>query len=230
MIRTAIRRLALLALALVGAGCAGSTGPARHYDFFAESDPANRWSWRIEAWQARAQQEPVASVERPAKRATFLDPLRDKIGSFRDEQRRELMVRVQDWARVQARHHYVKDAPTETLDTDHWATVRDLLESNGDDCDGLDLIIYQILREFGFPEDELYRAITFREKDGLVHMVTLWFEDRRDPWVLDATGAMTRDVRRFSEVRGWVPIKVFDETRQFDAVYRPPGAVARSRP
>ena len=46
-------------------------------------------------------------------------------------------------------------------------------------------------------------------------MVTLWFEDPHDPWVLDATGAMTFQMRRFSEIKGWTPRKVFNETEQY---------------
>ena len=47
------------------------------------------------------------------------------------------------------------------------------------------------------------------------HMVTLWFEDPEDPWVLDATGAMVLDVKRFSEVEGWTPTKMFNESVQY---------------
>jgi hypothetical protein len=46
-------------------------------------------------------------------------------------------------------------------------------------------------------------------------MVTLWFENRDDPWVIDPTGAMTRGMPHLSEVSGWRPLKVFDETHEF---------------
>jgi hypothetical protein len=40
-------------------------------------------------------------------------------------------------------------------------------------------------------------------------MVTLWFENPSDPWVIDPTGAMTSGMPRMSEVPCWVPLKVF---------------------
>ena len=46
-------------------------------------------------------------------------------------------------------------------------------------------------------------------------MVTLWFETPDDPWVIDPTGAMTRGMPRLSEVPGWAPLKVFDDSREF---------------
>ena len=99
---------------------------------------------------------------------------------------------------------------------DHWPTVADLLETNGDDCDGLDLIAYQLLIEFGFDRRELYRAIVRSDKGTGNHMITLWFEGgTRDPWVFDATGAVTTEMVRFSQVFGWYPIKVFNEHTQY---------------
>jgi hypothetical protein len=38
-------------------------------------------------------------------------------------------------------------------------------------------------------------------------MVTLWFEDQKDPWVLDATSAVTFEMRRFSQLEGWTPTR-----------------------
>ena len=91
------------------------------------------------------------------------------------------------------------------------------------DCDGLDLIAYRLLLEFGFRRDRVYRAIVKRARDGGNHMVTLWFEDPEDPWILDATGAMTFRMRRFSEIEGWRPRKVFNETVQFATPLKGPG-------
>jgi hypothetical protein len=61
----------------------------------------------------------------------------------------------------------------------------------------------------------VFRAIVYRPADGQHHMVTLWFEDPADPWVIDPTGAMTTGMPRMSELRDWVPLKVFSETREF---------------
>ena len=46
-------------------------------------------------------------------------------------------------------------------------------------------------------------------------MVTLWFEDRNDPWVIDPTGAMSSGMRRMSSIPGWVPLKVFSDSEEF---------------
>jgi hypothetical protein len=84
--------------------------------------------------------------------------------------------------------------------------------------DGLDLITYELMLEFRFPPDEIYRAIVKRDADGVNHMVTLWFEDRGDPWILDGTGAAVRRMVRFSELGGWTPTKVFNEAEQVSVV------------
>ena len=72
-----------------------------------------------------------------------------------------------------------------------------------------------MLREFGFPKDRVFRAILRRNRDQANHMVTLWFEDARDPWILDATGAVTFQMRRFSQLEGWTPTKIFNERAQY---------------
>ena len=48
-------------------------------------------------------------------------------------------------------------------------------------------------------------------------MVTLWFEDPDDPWVIDPTGAMSSGLRRMSDIPGWEPLKVFSDDREFTA-------------
>ncbi len=98
---------------------------------------------------------------------------------------------------------------------DHWATLEETFRSNGDDCDGLELLTYHFLLDMGFRDDEVYRAIVVRPSDGQHHMVTLWFETPRDPWVIDPTGAMIEGMPRMSEVPGWVPLKVFSEDEEF---------------
>ena len=75
--------------------------------------------------------------------------------------------------------------------------------------------VHKLMREFGFPPDQLFRAIVRRDRDRANHMVTLWFEDRDDPWVIDAIGAVTSKVRRFSDLSGWTPTKVFNEREQY---------------
>jgi hypothetical protein len=59
-------------------------------------------------------------------------------------------------------------------------------------------------------------------------MVTLWFEDRMDPWVIDPTGAMTSGMPRMSSMPNWVPLKLFSEDVEF-SVRRHPGGGSLAR-
>ena len=90
-----------------------------------------------------------------------------------------------------------------------------ILEPALDDCDGLELLGFHLLLDLGFAADEVYRSIVVRPSDGQHHMVTLWFEDPADPWVIDPTGAMTAGMPRMSEVPGWIPLKLFTESEEF---------------
>jgi len=136
--------------------------------------------------------------------------LRQDWFAFRAEQKRTLARNVADWIQREARGHYFPDGPI-----DHWATLEETLARNGDDCDGLELLTYHFLLDLGFRQDEVYRAIVHHPADGQHHMVTFWFEDPADPWVIDPTGAMTSGMPRLSQVPGWVPLKVFSESTEY---------------
>ncbi len=207
-------------------GCATTgSGGASSFHFFAEARPdADPWYKKVAAWQRRARRDVAENRFEAVARAAVSDPSRgplarsgllvNKFGAFEIRERRALARRVNEWAQVQARVHYRWDRD-EQPQNDHWPTWEGLLARNGDDCDGLDLIAYHMLLSFGFPRDEIYRAIIRRERDRANHMVTLWFEDRDDPWVIDTTGAMSIKMRKFSGLPGWRPTKVFNETEQF---------------
>jgi predicted transglutaminase-like cysteine proteinase len=245
---TGVVRLLLAAAAII---CVAPTGCATQlihapdqFDFFARPEPASDpWYDQVIEWQERARRDhPSVSIEPPtglaprAKRNFRIkQELRDLIGEFEVEQRHALAERISQWARLNGRAHYVADAGEEASDDDdksdltigdYWPTYSELMNSNGDDCDGLDLIAYQLLREFGFPKDQLIRAILMRQRDEANHMVTLWFEDPGDPWVFDATGAATLEFIRFSEVEGWTPTHVFNESTQY-TVDKRDGAISR---
>jgi predicted transglutaminase-like cysteine proteinase len=117
---------------------------------------------------------------------------------------------VAEWIQAQAKMHYVADGAI-----DHWATLEETLRSDGDDCDGLELLTFHALRDLGFTDREVFRAIVYRPSDGQHHMVTLWFEDPADPWVIDPTGAMTLGMPLMSELTAWVPIKVFSDSTEY---------------
>lgn len=218
---------------LLAFGCAsspspGTTGLAR-FDFFSEANLGHEdldpWHPKVEEWQSRAQNEGtrLPSTDRSLRSAEFSGQLLHSMSAFRDSERRELARRIFDWTQRTARRHYRFDPGDNDPVYDRWPTVGELLANNGDDCDGLDLIAYQLLREFGFPRDQLYRAIVRRNRDGANHMVTLWFEDPVDPWVIDATGAVTVNFRRASRLEGWTPTKLFNEVVQFNVIERAAG-------
>jgi hypothetical protein len=225
----------LLGLAItLGVGCTGMIKSPVTYDYFRPPDSADAWSTKIAGWQRREladdgsffakrlqrdseqTQQAVASdgaSDRPSDiNAEFLpdDGLRGKYFGFRSDRRREIASQLARWIQSQARAHYVADGPI-----DHWATLEETLRGNGDDCDGLELLVYHALRDLGFSQTEVYRAIVYRPSDGQHHMVTLWFEDRLDPWVIDPTGAMTSGMPRMSSMPEWVPLKLFSEDVEF---------------
>jgi len=213
---------ALVALAL---GCAsgGARAPqsARHFDFFGAATPgddvADPWYPKVVEWQGRMQSEGkrLPPTDRSLRGSEQSGKLLVAMSAFREEERRDVAKRVTDWSQHLARRYYKWDPNSQDPNFDHWPTVGELLANNGDDCDGLDLIAYQLLREFGFPQNSLFRAVLRRDRDKANHMVTLWFEDPKDPWVLDATGAVTFEMRLFSQLEGWTPTKVFNERTQF---------------
>jgi len=214
----------LLGAALVGCATAppGSVPAAdrraRGWGFFADPRPeADVWSRKIADWQAREQRDRPALEARPAAdrlRVPEYALLWDKLDAWALGERRGLARRITAFSQDEARRHYQWDPPTD-LEGDPWPSSQELFERNGDDCDGLDLIAYTLMRRFGFPEDELYRVVVRRESDGAHHMATLWFERRDDPWVIDATGAIARRMVRFSDLAGWTPLRVFDEDEQW---------------
>jgi len=216
---------ACAAFVAIALGCAsgGATGPrsARHFDFFGAATPnddkVDPWYPKVVEWQGRMQSEGkrLPPTDRSLRSSEHSGKLLMTMSAFRDEERRDVAKRVTDWAQHLARRYYKWDPNSQDPNFDHWPTVGELLGNNGDDCDGLDLIAYQLLREFGFPPDSLFRAVLRRNRDKANHMVTLWFEDPKDPWVLDATGAVTFEMRLFSQLEGWTPTKIFNERTQF---------------
>jgi hypothetical protein len=216
---------------LFAAGCAGvAAGPSR-YAYFTPPAAGDQWSPKIAGWQRREraddpgpadapapvsepapdEAEPAAiSPPEPVSPADLGQGLRAKYLAFRAEQKRATARSVAVWTQSQALEHYMDDGPI-----DHWATLEETLRNNGDDCDGLELLTFNALRGLGFGASEVFRAIVYRSSDGQHHMVTLWFEDPQDPWVIDPTGAMTLGMPRMSELPGWVPIKLFSDTLEY---------------
>jgi len=225
-----VQVLAATMLLLSGMGCAGiSLGDRTEegLDYFHQPHPDDMWSPKIKGWQRREQFDaallaPLASgpaVESagysaandqlPADQAAE-GGLRAKYFNFRAERRRAIAQDVAGWIQAEAKQHYREDGAV-----DHWATLEETLARGGDDCDGLELLAFHALRDLGFSASEVYRAIVVRPSDGQHHMVTLWFENSDDPWVIDPTGAMTLGMPRMSELPEWVPIKLFSERLEY---------------
>jgi predicted transglutaminase-like cysteine proteinase len=219
----------------LGLGCASlALSPALHFDYFQSPSVRDAWSPKIAGWQQREKDDPVdlalalppvaepgdefatspaepISVAFPAPTASTPEAdLRTKYAAFLGEQKRTVARQFAAWVQAEAKHHYVADGPI-----DHWATLEETLRANGDDCDGLELLTFRGLRELGFADDEVFRAIVYRPSDGQHHMVTLWFETPDDPWVIDPTGAMTTGMPRMSDLPSWVPLKVFGEATEY---------------
>lgn len=236
MVRDLVRlgRLGLL-LSLgfgLGVGCARILPiSAVHYSYFLTPDLDDVWSAKIAGWQRRERMqkaEPLAVGANATDAAdvggspgdaelvvgsadgTPGEDLRAKYRRFQADRKRQLARDTAEWIQGQAHAHYVPDGPV-----DHWATLEETLRSDGDDCDGLELLVFHALRELGFTDQEVFRAIVYRPSDGQHHMVTLWFEDRGDPWVIDPTGAMTTGMPRMSSLSEWVPLKVFSDRAEF---------------
>ena len=190
------------------------------YDYFGRPDSHDAWSPKISGWQRRERAEEVVAPEGaphvggPGAAASESEPdgeaLRSKYFGFRAERKRATAREFTEWVQSEAKRHYIADGAI-----DHWATLEETLRNNGDDCDGLELLVYHGLRDLGFGEQEVYRAVVYRPSDGQHHMVTFWFEDRDDPWVVDPTGAMSPGMQRMSRLSSWVPLKVFNETSEY---------------
>jgi hypothetical protein len=216
--------LLLGGLVLTGCSTSGlpavSGGPAPDYDYFERPSASDPWTPKIVGWQLRERAQPPAAELVPAAPAVSdgdrartrasATSLRERYSRFRAESRRALARDLAEWMQSVAKRHYVPDGLV-----DHWATLKETLDRNGDDCDGLELLAFHFLRDHGFGEDEVFRAVVYRPSDGQHHMVTLWFEDPRDPWVIDPTGAMTEGMPRMSERPDWVPLKLFTDSESF---------------
>lgn len=217
-------------LLALGLGCAGLSLPVpatEGVDYFQPPRPDDVWSAKIEGWQRRERFD--ASLIAPLESGPAVESagysaangrlptdqsaengLRAKYFEFRADRKRSIARDVAAWIQSETKQHYREDGAI-----DHWATLEETLARGGDDCDGLELLAFHALRDLGFAESEVYRAIVVRPSDGQHHMVTLWFEQSGDPWVIDPTGAMTLGMPLMSELEEWVPIKVFSELIEY---------------
>jgi len=190
--------------------------PSIHYSFFETPSSIDPWSQRIKDWQARQHSKEGAgkllqvSSDKISKKSASLY---EEYKLIRENHKLILAYGISKWIQTQANLHYIPDDPAH----DNWATLSEVLAKNGDDCDGLELLVFWFLRDVGFGEDEVFHGI-FESQDPRddYHMVTLWFEDPNDPWIIDPTGAITLGLKRLSQISDdWKPIRVFNNKREF---------------
>jgi hypothetical protein len=176
-------------------------------EFFAVARADNPWNGKIENWQARHESDPAMHEPTPVT-----GELGSSYDAFSRKLRRQLVAETVLWVQDVSRRYYRPDG-----EYDHWATLGEVIDTGGDDCDGLDLLTFVLLRRLGFHGDEIYRAIVVERGTGQHHMVTLWFEngDRSDPLVLDPTGVVANQLVALSSVPQWEPIELFDEKTHF---------------
>ena len=198
------------ALGLVSCAQRLQSLPPVSMDFFVPAAADNPWRTKIQNWQARHHLDMLpGNASHP-----HASPLAEDFDHFEADLRRQVAAQTVRFVQEQSRRHYRPDGKQ-----DHWATLGEVIESGGDDCDGLDLLTFVTLRRLGFGSGEIFRAIVVDRLSGQHHMVTLWFDAGRDgdPYVLDPTGVVTAEMVRLSGVPDWEPIELFDESAHFRA-------------
>lgn len=191
---------------LVLAGCATTSDGVPGYRFAGDAALNGPAHAKIVRWQER---ERVPSPSPPRAGAS----LGGEWTRFVSAQRRTLAEAVGDWVRAEAQQRYVPDAGG-----DHWPTTAELFASQGDDCDGLELLALHALRALGLPPESLFRAVIERPRDGVQHMVTLWFETPEDPLVIDPTGFATERMLPLSSLEGGTARAIFTEHAEYRVV------------
>jgi hypothetical protein len=213
-----VRALMLIAATALFSCATAVPGSRSEVDFFVPAAADDPWNRKIQNWQARHSLDPAVRGETE----TDASRLGRDWDRFSRKIRRDIAAETVEWVQARSRSHYRADGAR-----DHWATLGEVIETGADDCDGLDLLTFVLLRRMGFGEFELYRAILVEDGTAQHHMVTLWFEDgqRSDPYVLDPTGVVTSKMDRLSDVPNWQPIELFDEDAHFAVEQRPTLAV-----
>lgn len=194
--------------------------PAVSRNFFVAAPAEDPWNTKIRNWQSRHQLDQAQPATAPAPPSKLIE----SYDLFTTSVRRKIAADAVAWVQDESHRHYIPDG-----EIDHWATLSDVVATDGDDCDGLDLLTFLLLRNLGFNKDEIYRSIVVERGTGQHHMVTLWFEngDKINPWLLDPTGVVTDRLVRLSDVPTWSPIEIFDEARHYRVEESPhAGAVA----
>jgi len=104
---------------------------------------------------------------------------------------------------------------------DYWPTTREMKEIRREDCDGQAIAKYGLLKEVGFPLEELALVIGMvmdaTGRFSSMHMVCCWYENEDDPWVLD-NGALGYgdDIWKGSQIANFKPLVAFNEEKVWE--------------
>jgi hypothetical protein len=213
-----------ISIAAVALGCA-SAPTVQRFELFGDVPEGDVFGSAIQRWQASTQLESLrieiaALREEMGQKPPRLDdiepnsPLGRAYASFTSELRHQLVLDTLSWVQLRSGLYYWPDGKV-----DEWPILREVLDRGGDDCDGMDLLTFSLLRRLGFGNGEIYRAIVRNRETDAHHMVTLWFETGRehDPWLLDSTGEITSRVLPLSFHSDWEPVRLFDEQSAYAA-------------
>ena len=200
-------RISLVAILLTSCASARIL-PVLTFDFFIQAASDDPWNQKIQNWQSRHHLDPASRGEAVGD----ISSLGEAYLEFERDMRRRVAADTVTWVQERSKDHYRPDGRR-----DHWATLGEVMESGGDDCDGLDLMTFVLLRRLGFKDTEIFRAILVEDGTAQHHMVTLWFEsgEAEDPFILDPTGVVTPIMVRLSDIPTWEPIELFDEASHF---------------
>jgi hypothetical protein len=202
--------------AVLASTCATPPAPATSppppgLDLFAPPAPDDLFSPLIGLWQASERWEAGrGSAAKPA----LSGALEAEYLAFNRAQKERVARDTLRWIQTRSLVHYRPDPGG-----DQWPTLAELFARGEDDCDGLELLAFNVLRGLGFGEGEIYRAVLRSENPERYHMVTLWFDAdlSSDPYVIDPTGWIAHDLVRLSSLPRWRALRLFDEDQQFTA-------------
>jgi len=184
------------------------------FAFFEPLPPDDVFAPLIREWQAAEQVE--AADARMARTRGAPGPVEGELAStyreFSTAVRRKIVDQVVAWVQMQS-----DDLAPAPEVAERGTALERLLERGEGRYDGFELLTFSLLRARGFGEGELFRSILRRGQDDVYHRVTLWFAEgeQGDPYVLDPTGWVTREVQPVSGIEPWQPVRIYDETRQY---------------
>ena len=106
--------------------------------------------------------------------------------------------------------YYKDDSPENEIDhrpeiygeNDDWETLREVIKENGDDCDGLAVLIRQFIMDAGYSKEQTYMMVLYQPKNQSSHTVAMWYDPKNhtDPILIDNTRQITTQPIRLSHL------------------------------